>query len=67
MKKSSFIVITVLIMLITSRFIIRLVDATVQIDADIGLLTILLILLNISIGIISYLLYKRHHEAGNPE
>ncbi|WP_185752356.1 hypothetical protein [Butyrivibrio sp. AE2032] len=31
------------IMLITSRFVIRIVDATVQIDNDIALLIILLI------------------------
>ena len=59
MKKTVFITATVLIMVITSRFVIRIIDATVQIDDDIGLLIILLILLNTAIGILSYLLYKK--------
>ena len=57
MRKTVYIVVTVLIMLITSRFVIRIIDATVQIDDDIGLLVILLILLNSAIGMISHLLY----------
>ena len=59
MKKTVFITATVLIMVITSRFVIRIIDATVQIDDDIELLIILLILLNTAIGILSYLLYKK--------
>ncbi len=59
MKKAVFIAATVLIMVITSRFVIRIIDETVQIDDDIGLLIILLILLNTAIGILSYLLYKK--------
>ena len=59
MKKTVFIAATVLIMVITSRFVIRIIDATVQIDDDIELLIILLILLNTAIGILSYLLYKK--------
>lgn len=43
MKKAIFIITTVFIMLITSRFVIRIVDATVQIDNDIAFLIILLI------------------------
>ena len=39
MKKTVFIITTVLIMLISSRFVIRIVDATVQIDNDIGSLS----------------------------
>lgn len=47
------------IMLITSRFVIRIVDATVQIDNDIALLIILLIVLNVVIGMLSRFLYKK--------
>ena len=47
------------IMLISSRFVIRIVDATVQIDNDIALLIILLIVLNVVIGMLSRFLYKK--------
>ena len=57
MKKTVFIITTVLIMLISSRFVIRIVDATVQIDNDIALLIILLIVLNVVIGMLSRFLY----------
>ena len=59
MKKTAFIITTVLIMLITSRFVIRIVDATVQIDNDNALLIILLIVLNVVIGMLSRFLYKK--------
>ena len=59
MKKAIFILTTVFIMLITSRFVIRIVDATVQIDNDIALLIILLIVLNVVIGMLSRFLYKK--------
>ena len=59
MKKTVFIITTVFIMLITSRFVIRIVDATVQIDNDIALLIILLIVLNVVIGMLSRFLYKK--------
>ena len=59
MKKAIFIITTVFIMLITSRFVIRIVDATVQIDNDIALLIILLIVLNVVIGMMSRFLYKK--------
>jgi hypothetical protein len=59
MKKAIFIFTTVFIMLITSRFVIRIVDATVQIDNDIALLIILLIVLNVVIGMLSRFLYKK--------
>ena len=45
-------------MLVFSRFLIRIVDATVQIDDDLGVLVLLLILTNTMIGVISYKLYK---------
>ena len=59
MKKAIFIFTTVFIMLITSRFVIRIVDATVQIDNDIALLIILLMVLNVVIGMLSRFLYKK--------
>ena len=59
MKKAIFIITTVFIMLLTSRFVIRIVDATVQIDNDIALLIILLIVLNVVIGMLSRFLYKK--------
>ena len=59
MKKAIFIITTVFIMLITSRFVIRIVDATVQIDNDTALLTNLLIVLNVVIGMLSRFLYKK--------
>lgn len=59
MKIVIFIITTVFIMLITSRFVIRIVDATVQIDNDIALLIILLIVLNVVIGMLSRFLYKK--------
>ena len=39
-------------MLIVSRFIVRIVDATVQIDNDIGMLILLLIIVNAAIGFV---------------
>ena len=59
MKKTVFVITTVFIMLITSRFVIRIVDATVQIDNDIALLIILLIVLNVVIGMLSRYLYRK--------
>ncbi len=58
-KKTVYIVTTVVIMLIVSRFVVRIIDATVQIDDDIGLLIVFLIVLNSIIGALSYLLYKK--------
>ena len=57
MKKPAYIIITCIVMLIVSRFVIRIVDATVQIDDDIGLLVLLLAAVNAVIGLISYKLY----------
>ena len=57
MKKTVFILSTLAIMLIVSRFIVRIVDATVQIDDDIGLL-LLLLLVNTAIGLVGYKLYR---------
>ncbi len=58
MKKTVFVLSTLAIMLIVSRFIVRIVDATVQIDDDIGLLLLLLLLVNTGIGLVGYKLYR---------
>lgn len=58
MRKALHIIITIAVMLILSRFFIRIVDATVQIDDDIALLAVLVILMNAAVGLISYKLYK---------
>ena len=58
MKKTVFVLSTFAIMLIVSRFIVRIVDATVQIDDDIGILLLLLLLLNAVIGLVGYKLYR---------
>lgn len=62
MKKVLHITVTIIIMLIASRFLVRMVDATVQIDDDIGLLVVLLAALNAAVGGISYLLYRKYQR-----
>ena len=62
MKKTVHCVITIMIMLVVSRFIIRIVDATVQIDHDIWILALLLIIINVIIGIISCKLFRRRNR-----
>ena len=57
MKKTAFLLATVTVMLVVSRFIVRIVDATVQIDDDIGLLLLLLVIVNAVIGFVGYKLY----------
>ena len=59
MKKSFFLCGTILVMLIASRFIVRIVDATVQIDNDIGMLIFLLIIVNAAIGFVGHRIYQR--------
>ncbi len=54
MKKASHITATILIMLIISRFLIRILDATIQLDNYMCLIWILLIFVNALIGYISY-------------
>jgi hypothetical protein len=46
-------------MLVASRFAIRIVDATVQIDDDKIVLILLLFSLNAVIGVCSYILYQK--------
>lgn len=59
MKKTLHIILTLTIMLIVSRFFVRIVDATVQIDEDLGVLITLLVVINAAIGGVSYLVYRR--------
>ena len=59
MRKIIHVTITILIMLVVSRLVIRLVDATVQIDGDIGLLIILLVILNAGIVGLSVYIFRR--------
>ena len=61
-RQTYYILITVLIMLITSRFVVRIIDATVQIDDDICLIVILLLALNAVIGMLSHKLYKKTNK-----
>ncbi len=58
MKKTVFILSTIAVMLIVSRFIVRIVDATVQIDNDVGMLLLLLLIVNAMIGFLSYKLFQ---------
>ncbi len=57
-RKIVHIIITVMIMLIVSRFLVRIIDATVQIDDDLGLLFLLLAVVNAAIGLVSRKLYQ---------
>ena len=59
MRKILHLTITILIMLVVSRFVIRLVDATVQIDDDIGLLILLLVIVNVIIAGLSLYVFRR--------
>jgi hypothetical protein len=62
MKKALHFTVTIIIMLIASRFFVRIIDATVQIDEDIGVLVVLLVLVNVAIGGISYLVYRKYRS-----
>ena len=62
MKKALHITVTIIIMLIASRFFVRIIDATVHIDEDIGVLVVLLVLVNAAIGGISYLVYRKYRS-----
>ena len=57
-KKTVCILSTLAIMLIVSRFIVRIVDATVQIGDDIAVLLLFLLLVNAVIGLAGYLVYQ---------
>ncbi len=58
MKRVICIAATIAIMLVISRFLVRIVDAVVQIDNDIGMLVLMLIVVNAAIGSGSYMLYR---------
>ena len=58
-KKVVYIAATVVLMLIISRFAVRLVDATVQIDDDLGMLAAFVALLNAVIAGASWALCRR--------
>lgn len=58
-RKNVFVAVTLIIMVIVSRFVIRIVDATVQIDDDIAVLLLLLVVVNAVIGLCSYMLYQK--------
>ncbi len=60
MRKIGFVSITILIMLIVTRFVVRIVDATVQIGDDMFLLILLLIIINALIVLLSRAIYKKH-------
>ena len=62
MKKTVFILSTMAVMLIVSRFIVRIVDATVQIDNDVWLLLLLVALVDAVIGFVAWKLYRRSKE-----
>lgn len=58
MRKWVHIAVTILCMLAASRFLVRLIDATVQIDGDTGMLVLALLLLNAAIVFASCRLYR---------
>ena len=62
MKKTVYSLSTLAIMLIVSRFIVWIVDATVQIDDDLAVLLLLLLLVNAAIGWIGYKLYRASNK-----
>lgn len=64
-KKRTHIIATIFIMLVVSRFVVRIVDATVQIDDDIGILILLIVIINGLIGLISYEFYKKKASKGD--
>lgn len=62
MKKAIHITVTLVIMLAVSRFIIRITDATVQIDDDIGILLLLVAGVDALIGLISYRIWQKRNR-----
>ena len=67
MKKTVFILSTAAVMLIVSRFIVRIVDATVQIDNDVWLLLLLVILVDAVIGFAGCKLYQNSKRSKKHE
>ena len=64
MRKTYHVIITIFVMLVASRFAIRIVDATVQIDDDITVLLVRLTAVNAAIGVCSYMLYRKRQRWG---
>ena len=62
MKKAIHITVTLVIMLVVSRFLIRITDATVQIDDDIGILLLLVAGVDALIGLISYRIWQKRNR-----
>ena len=58
MKKAIHILITIIIMLIVSRFIIRIIDASVQIDDDMPVLILILAIINCVLGYLSFIVCR---------
>ena len=59
MKKGIHILGTIIIMLIVSGFVIRIVDAVVQIDDDMPVLILLLVVINCAIAYLSFKVYRK--------
>ena len=59
MRKWIYFIATAFLMVIVSRFLVRIVDATVQIDDEWWLLLILVALANLMIAALSRMLYRR--------
>lgn len=58
MRKTLHVIITILMMLFASGIVAWLIDATVQIDDDIGMLITMLVILNAIIAGISLYLFR---------
>lgn len=59
MRKTLYVTATVLIMLIISRFAVRIIDATVQIGDDFPMLILFLVIVNAVIAAISRRVYQK--------
>ncbi len=58
-RKAVYTAVTLAVMLVASRFLARIIDATVGIDGDAGMLLLSLAALNAAIAAASLLLYRR--------
>ena len=58
MKRNTYIFVTVLVMLGTTRMAVRIIDATVGIDDDVLLLAVFLAVMNLILAWISRKLYR---------
>ena len=59
MRKWLFVIVTALIMPVVSVILVKIIDGTVQIDNDCLLLGVLLAVVNLLIGFVSYRIYIR--------